>query len=223
LACWFAGLDPSSAQDSALTARNPTAVEACSTARALVDCTLDNMGVGRDLRQLRTLRFEIQSITFDLAQNNHTDAPFPVSGFATASVLEDYLGGREVTIRSAEGGGETRLFLSRQAQVTQSPNGALGKAIPPPPSWESQDPVRALLLARSATDLVREADIVSHDAPQHVVSFRKWSLSCAHFHRRAAWSANCDRGDNSIRQWRQWVGRMEWSRRHHRAGRVHGA
>lgn len=172
MVCWFAGLDPSSAQVSAIDARNPTAVEACSTARALVECTLDNMGVGRDLRRLHTLRFEIQSITFDLAQNNHADAPFPVSEFATASVLEDYLGDREVTIRSAEGGGETRLFLSRQAQVTQSPNGALGKAIPPPPSWESQDPVRALLLARLATDLVREADTVSHDALQRVVSFR---------------------------------------------------
>ncbi|HZV65316.1 MAG TPA: hypothetical protein VFG03_10475, partial [Telluria sp.] len=123
-----------------------------------------------DVRQLPVVRTSVQSVSFDLVENNHPGPPFPVQGFSTATVVADYQGGREVSTATPSG---SRTVQTREAQLRLPAAGASapGPALPPPPSWETQDPIRALLLARSAADLKREPDQDLHGAPQHVVSF----------------------------------------------------
>lgn len=138
------------------------------SARALVERTIDAMGIRRDVRQLPVVRSSVQSITFDLVENDHPGPPFPIQGFATVTVIDDYQGGRQLSL----GRGESRTVLSHDAQLKlPAAPAAPGAAIPAPPSWETQDPIRALLLARAAADLKREPDQLVHGALQHVLSF----------------------------------------------------
>ncbi len=142
-----------------------------------VEATLDTMGVGRDVRNLHTVGAKVQSLTFDLVENDHADAPFPVKAFAVANVVDDYRSGLQVTIAD---GAPRRMLLAHLAQASQATSGEAkpGRLMPPPPSWETQDPLRALLIARQASDLASEPDVVRHGALQHVVSFHngRWPV-----------------------------------------------
>jgi hypothetical protein len=140
-----------------------------TSARALVERTIDAFGVQRDVRQLPAVRTSVQGVTFDLVENNHPGPPYPVQGFSTATVVADYQGGREVS--STASGSRTVLTRLAQLRLPAASAAAPGPAIPAPPSWETQDPIRALLLARSAADLKREPDQQVHGALQHVLSF----------------------------------------------------
>jgi hypothetical protein len=147
--------------------------ESSTPARTLVERTLDAMGVGRDVRKLQTLRATTQSVTFDIVENDHPDLPFPIQGFATATVVDDLPGGRQVSTTSSDGDVLSRLVFTTDAQFTETTRAGkrtVGKSIPPPPSWETQDPLRALLLARSASDLALDPDQVVHGSLQHVIS-----------------------------------------------------
>ncbi|HET6971817.1 MAG TPA: MBL fold metallo-hydrolase [Phenylobacterium sp.] len=139
-------------------------------ALTLVEEALDRLGVGRDVRSLATMRTEMRAVAFDLVENDHPDAPFPIQDFPAGTVIDDYAGRTQVTLSKSPTGGERRLVLKPVAQISNTV-GQPYAAAPPPPSWETEDPLRALLLARAAPDLTREPDAARHGAMQHVVAF----------------------------------------------------
>ncbi len=143
----------------------------------LVETTLDAMGFGRDPRAIRTVGAKVESLTFDHFQNDHLGPPFMVKGFSTAFVVDDYQARTQVATPDRAPG---RTVLASQVQAWLA--GAAGQtvvlALPPPPAWEIQDPLRALLLARAAADLKQEPDVMRHQARQHVVAFHhgRWPV-----------------------------------------------
>jgi hypothetical protein len=155
-----------------------SAVPDLSGAHALVKSAIAAVGIRHDLHALRSMQATTRSVSMRLFDGDHSDAPY-YAEFGNATVTDDFMGGRtmsETTMpaSSAGPGWTMRSVLTHdvgQTQITYA-----GTARPPasaaaPPSWETRNPIRALLLADRAQDLTREEDTVSHGAPVHVVVF----------------------------------------------------
>lgn len=146
-------------------------------AHVLVDATLDSLGVGRDVRTLAVLRTDMRSVMFDVVQNDHPGPPFPVQGFLSGKVIDDFADRFQVSVLDDDSSANRRLVLTPQTQFAATPDGqVVGRAVPPPPSWETEDPLRALRLASAAPDLSTEPDELLHGAQQHVVAFHNGSV-----------------------------------------------
>ncbi len=159
--------------------------QASGAARAIVARAIAVVGVHRDLHSMRSLQMSERTISFHITDSDHADAPFLVA-FGNATVTDDLPGRRESsTSVSVLPGNDTNtpgkesritgtLILTRdiaQYAVSRDNDPPSTNALAVPPTWETSNPVQALLIAAAAPDLTQEPDAISHDAPQHVVSF----------------------------------------------------
>lgn len=142
-----------------------------SSGRALVERALDDLAVGRDARHIGIVKYDVQSITYDLAENDHSDAPFPVQGFAAGSEFDDYRSHRQFVTESGSDRITLTDLVSEAAGRADGGNIRLTGSVPAAPAWRALDPLHALLAARASADLRREPDMIRHGALQHVVSF----------------------------------------------------
>jgi len=162
-----------------LAASLPGVTFAADSARTVVQRSLAAVSAGRDIRTIKSIRTSTHTVTFDIQQNDHTGAPY-YTAFEQAIMTDDLAGHRslaEVVLAPTTNGPERRRVVLRTREVMQTKR--IGGSAPqdpivdlPPPSWELENPLRALLLADAAADLEREPDAMLHEALQQVVRFR---------------------------------------------------
>jgi hypothetical protein len=138
--------------------------------RAVVNAALDRMNAGTNPRSLRSLKIEEQDIAYDIVENDHPGPPYYAS-VTEVSRVEDLGGRRElVETHSSDGSIVQKTLLTRGQWISGA---GTDKAVAEraAPSWETQNPVRALELAAAAPDLRTEPGEVFDQSPQRVVSF----------------------------------------------------
>lgn len=148
-------------------------------AHEIVSESMAAMGWKHDLHKLQSSRAQAEIVTFDVVENDHAGTPYYLRGTARATIIDDLRNDRRSSVttpprsRFAQSAPSTRSILTHAANVVTTGSGekARTQALGAPPSWETHNPIRALLLAERAPDLVRDPDTVLHHAPQHVVAF----------------------------------------------------
>lgn len=153
-----------------------TAVHAASPARALVRQAIAAVGHGRDLHRIAAIRSTGVSVSHDIVEFDHADAPYLFAGAARITMIDDLRHDRRrveedaVTGSGAPGRHLRQLVTPGVEQIDFG--GAVSRIVrEAPPSWQTDEPIRALLLAEHAADLRQEADTTAHGIPQHVLSF----------------------------------------------------
>lgn len=155
-----------------------TMAHAASPAHALVRQAIAAMGPGRDLHRIAAIRSNGVSVSHDIAEFDHSDAPYLLAGAARVTTIDDLRRDRRhveedgVTGSGAPGRHVRQLYT---AKVEELDIGAAGAGIrivhEATPSWQTDEPIRTLLLAEQAGDLRQEPDTRVHGIAQHVLSF----------------------------------------------------
>ncbi|KRF02084.1 hypothetical protein ASG87_11410 [Frateuria sp. Soil773] len=149
-------------------------------ARALVARALAAMGHGHDLHKLASIQSSAVTVSYDIVENDHLGAPYPFQGAARETIVDDLKGNRRLLVDAPVDAAapaaprSVRTLLSRDLQRTEYLSGGKpvrSAALPAPPGWETDDPIRATLLAEQAPDLARAPDVTVHEALQHVLTF----------------------------------------------------
>lgn len=160
----------------------PSALAAMTSPNAheIVARTLAAMNWKHDLHTLKSSRAAAEIIVFDVVENDHVGAPHYLRVTARATITDDLRNDRSLSVATLQPTGfasPVRISRSVLTHATRAVTAKVGGktrqwVLGAPPSWETHNPIRALLLAERAPDLVREPDTVLHNAPQHVVAFR---------------------------------------------------
>jgi len=142
------------------------------SAHAMVAKSIAIVGIHGDLRALGSMKVTTQYVDFDIVENDHSGPPY-YAAFGSATITEDFPNHRVLTETTSPAGVNRMLQTRDDAQTIQIRGGKQSAVVAavPLPSWETRNPVRALLLADLGDDLVRDKDVVWHDALQHVVRF----------------------------------------------------
>lgn len=161
----------------------PTAASPNASARELVVRALVAVGHRHDLHSIKSMQVLGNTVQYDLVENDHPGAPFYFS-VAHVTITDDFPG--ELTLVETTPAPffdapafsafaqPSRTLQTHALRQTIIDADSKQQVLPPAnalPAWEAQNPVRVLLLAEKATDLVREADAVRHAARQYVLSF----------------------------------------------------
>ncbi len=161
----------------------PTALDA----RALVKRALASMSQGRDPHALTAIRTTAVAANYDVVEFDHAGPPHVFSGVSRRIVTEDLRHGRrlvEETRLNADSATPERTMRTLydgtglQTEVHAGDRIVYSLQMDAPPSWETDEPVHALLVAESAPDLTRQPDTTLHGLPQHVVAFHhgRWPV-----------------------------------------------
>lgn len=150
-------------------------------AREVIQRSIAALNVGHDLQSIKSVKSTALLISRDIEQNDHPNSPW-YAAVEHAVITDDLAGGRMLTQATSPGGDryETTLLTADLMQRQMlSPDGSwtlVGTAAPP--SWQTRDAVRTLVLAQAAADLRLEQPATLHDHPQNVVSFhnRKYGV-----------------------------------------------
>ncbi|WP_266156891.1 hypothetical protein [Dyella silvatica] len=147
-----------------------------TSAHELLAQTLSALAPHRDLRALKSIQASTQTVSYDVVENDHLGAPYPFAGAAQASITDDLANARRLVVETTPGkpSRTVRTLFTRerqQAETSLDDQLTLAPTVDAPPSWETHDPIRVLLLAEQAADLQREPDTVRHEAVQHVLAF----------------------------------------------------
>jgi hypothetical protein len=151
------------------------------TARELVEHTIATVGEKRDLHTLRFVQSSAQIVSHDTVENDHLGPPYILLGATQAFVTDDLRGSRRLIVEASLPGPDFKplritrsLYTHDRLRSESTVDGKVSATptMPATPSWETHDPIRALLLAEQAKDLQREPDVTMHEAIQHVLSFR---------------------------------------------------
>lgn len=165
----------------ALAATSPVRATTDADAHALVAKAIAAMSPTRDLRTLASMRSAAVTVSHDIVEFDHADAPYIFAGAARLATIDDLRGDRRLSIETPLGANEamsanhSRTLFTHDTQQTDAAGagGAIRTlSLHAPHAWETDEPIRALLLADRATDLVREADTTLHGLPEQVVAFR---------------------------------------------------
>lgn len=156
-------------------------------AHALVEQALAAMGHGRDLHHVAAIRSTAVAANYDVVEFDHADPPHVFAGVSRLAVTDDLRRDRrlvEETPLHADPAAPTptlRTLYDGAAQQTDTR--VAGRVVSSlrldaPPSWQTDEPVRALLLAERASDLTRQPDAILHGLPQHVLAFHhgRWPV-----------------------------------------------
>ncbi len=144
-----------------------TAVEA----HRVVTESLSALSVTREVRAVASIRVKATFVTYDIVENDHPGAPWYVT--VSEGTITDDIPGRRMLTETHSPESVTapaqlrRVVLTRSIAQTDSTLGT-----EPPPSWETQNPLRALLLADTAADLRLRHSVLLHDHRMDVVAFR---------------------------------------------------
>lgn len=156
----------------------PATASASESARQVVKNAIAVLSVHRDLRGLKSIQSSVQSISYDIVENDHPDAPWYVT-LDKSRVTDDLSGTRSLTETETPGTGDApardvRVLLTPaiwQRRVVQAGKPDVVQGRRALPSWETQNPLRALLMAEASADLKMEKPAVLHGHLQEVVSF----------------------------------------------------
>ncbi|HEX7112142.1 MAG TPA: hypothetical protein VF216_06845, partial [Mizugakiibacter sp.] len=151
---------------------------ASSSAQSLVHRALAAMGYHRDLHRIATIRSTGVSTRRDIVEFDHPDAPYIFGGAARVALTDDLLRDRrliqeQVIAASGPESKQRRILTPDVEQVESiSLDGHTTRIVQEaPPSWQTDEPIRTLLLAERAGDLEQEPDSLLHGIPQHVLHF----------------------------------------------------
>lgn len=146
-------------------------------ARAITERALAAMGVSRDVRQLRSLRAEVNVVNAHLMDSDHPEPPHLLD-FGEGTVSDDFVLGASLTeMRTAAAtGAVVEASALNEGELVQSVVVYDGRRQPPhgsaaPPNWDLSNPIRALRAALAAPDLHLEKVASLRGVPVHVVSF----------------------------------------------------
>jgi len=153
-----------------------------SHARTLVMQAMAAMGNGHDLHRIATIRSSAISASHDIVEFDHADAPYFFVGASRVVVIDDMQHDRRLTeetafdVSDATPPRTARTLLSAHAQqidITLAGQPTVTVRREAPPSWQTDEPIRVLLLAERASDLTQESDAALHGIPQHVLRFHQ--------------------------------------------------
>ncbi|HEY1606580.1 MAG TPA: hypothetical protein VGF77_13390 [Allosphingosinicella sp.] len=151
------------------------AKESAPSAHAAVAEALAAMDSARDLRSAARLRLEVNVVTRDIVENEHSGEPYPV-GTSNAVYTDDFGRFDRVAETLSRDRASVSLREISQGIADQFDRIANGKPVRArmtlaPPGWELRDPFLALRLADAAPDLKVVPDTILHARRQIVVAF----------------------------------------------------
>lgn len=153
-----------------------------SPARALVSQAMAAMGNGHDLHRIAAIRSSAISASHDIVEFDHADPPYFFVGASRVLVTDDIQHDRRLTEETAFDASDatpsrtTRTLLSgrtQQTDIASTGRPTVTVRQEAPPSWQTDEPIRVLLLAEHASDLTQESDATLHGIPQHVLRFHQ--------------------------------------------------